>query len=255
MRVDGAVLAADNNAQWCHAVCRAHGCDCEFRPEAWLNRGTPPPYYSNLVTLGGPSLAREHLHLIRECLEAHPASGFGFKDSFCGINLNELPEDRRAALLFEASWIRLDSSRWRSRSQSLDWRPVDSTHELRAFEAAWRGEDANEDADPGATQFPSALLSDPEIAFLAGWSGVGRIEGVAIANRTADVVGLSNVFGSRVALPELWAGATEAAMSRFPALPLVGYERGDDLVCALNAGFECVGDLRVVVVDPIREPT
>ncbi len=136
MRVDGSVLAADNSARWCHAVCRAHGCDCEFRPEAWLNRGTPPPYYSNLVTLGGPGLAREHLHLIRECLEAVPTRGFGFKDSFCCINLDDLPDDRRATLLFKATWIRLEPSQWRPRSQRLDWRPVSSTHELSAFEAS-----------------------------------------------------------------------------------------------------------------------
>jgi len=77
---------------------------------------------------------------------------------------------------------------------------------------------------------------------------VAVIVAVAVANRAGDVIGLSNVFG-RASAAELWSGATSAARDAFPtALPLVGYERGDDLRLATDSGFQPIGSLRVYVL-------
>jgi hypothetical protein len=48
-----------------------------------------------------------------------------------------------------------------------------------------------------------------------------------------------------VSADEVWPGAVAAISREFPTLPIVGYERGDDLRAAAEAGFEAIGRLRV----------
>ena len=69
------------------------------------------------------------------------------------------------------------------------------------------------------------------------------IVGGGILNRGADVVGLSNLFGSTIDM--VWRNLTAMAGEIFPGLPLVGYESGRELAVAHQAGFETVGFLRV----------
>ena len=64
-------------------------------------------------------------------------------------------------------------------------------------------------------------------------------------NRSGDVVGLSNVFASRLDLDRAYVGASVMAARIWPRLPIVGYERGEPLVAARAAGFESIGPLRV----------
>ena len=59
------------------------------------------------------------------------------------------------------------------------------------------------------------------------------------------VVGVSNVFTTTITAEEAWAGIVDALGVVYPSLPLVGYERGEDLQPALASGFAEVGDLRV----------
>jgi hypothetical protein len=99
--------------------------------------------------------------------------------------------------------------------------------------------------------FPPALLADPDIAFIAVAIDQQIVAG-AIANRTSDVVGLSNVFAPEGAAARFWPGCIAAAIEVFAGLPLVGYESGGELATALALGFEEVGPLRVWVrSDPI----
>jgi len=44
---DRSVRAARNNAEWCDAVCRAHGNPGEFHDGIWLNRKPVPRFYPN----------------------------------------------------------------------------------------------------------------------------------------------------------------------------------------------------------------
>ncbi len=62
-----------------------------------------------------------------------------------------------------------------------------------------------------------------------------------IANVSNDCVGLSNCFGQN-AFP---AAATLCGEVSHGELPIVGYERGDDLTTALNIGFSATGKLRI----------
>ena len=74
----------------------------------------------------------------------------------------------------------------------------------------------------------------------------GRVVAGAVATRSEQVVGVSNVFaaGGR---PEdaAWPLVLEAVHRLFPDLPVVGYEHGEALAAALRHGFEPIGPLRV----------
>src|SRR3546814_7098786 len=79
--------------------------------------------------------------------------------------------------------------------------------------------------------FPTRRASD----LVAGFHG-GRIVAGAVANRTDDVVGLSNVFTPAEGAVQYWAGCVAGAIAAFPGLPLVDYERGPDLELARETG-------------------
>jgi len=101
-----------------------------------------------------------------------------------------------------------------------------------------------------AARLPPAAPGRGRIVFVAAHQG-GRIVAGAVANRTGEVVGLSNVFAPAQDAAAYWAGCVASAMGAFPGLPLVGYERGADLSSAEEAGFSRLGPLRVW----IRRPT
>jgi len=242
--------AARNSAGWYEAMCRAHGCSTEWIADAWLTRGTPPPYHSNMVTLRGGDSAPAQQQLIRDILAATPNRAFGLKDSFCCID-DDAGDGRRFDTLFTASWIWLDASRFLPRPTCLTWSRIATNAELMEWERAWFGDNPAGAASVGARQFPPALLADPSFAFLAGKTADGRVSAVAAANRKGDVVGLSNVFSGAIPAGDVWPGATQSAMNAFdPGLPLVGYERGDDLAHAVAQGFEVIGELRVLTLAP-----
>jgi hypothetical protein len=223
---------------------------------AWVMRGTPPPYYSNLVTIrAGEAVSQQQQRLIRDIVTSDSGRSFSFKDSFCCIDPVAAGGDRHFDVLFEATWIWSDAARVGPRKTAMRWDRVESESGLLRWEHAWRGDAANQSAVALARQFPASLLADRDIAFLAGTSADGEIVAVAVANRTGDVIGLSNVFGHASAA-ELWPGATSAAREAFPpGLPLVGYERGDNLRRATTSGFRPIGRLRVYLLKPANDST
>ncbi len=94
--------------------------------------------------------------------------------------------------------------------------------------------------------FLPALLEDDAVLVLAGYRG-DSIEAGAIANRSADVVGVSNLFSVGGDPDATWSGAVAGITALFGGLPLVGYERGDDLESAIRCGFSPLDPLRVWV--------
>jgi hypothetical protein len=85
-------------------------------------------------------------------------------------------------------------------------------------------------------------LHDERIAVIAQYRG-GRIIAGAIANRSATVVGLSNVFHAGGDLEPAWAGSASVAVQRWGELPVVAYDSGPSLDAARAEGFESVGDV------------
>jgi hypothetical protein len=229
--------AARNNAAWCDAVCSAHGSPGTFSASLWWSRAPAPPYYPNLVTLdpaSGPAM-----EALGELERAPPAASWAVKDSFAVLPL----EQAGFRLQFEAEWILRPASiaRHRRRSRSERWFRVESEPALAAWEAAW-GESLGQ-----PRVFLPALLRRSEIAILGALGSGGAITAGVVANRTGDLVGISNLFANRQAGGALRADCIEAVLDRFPGIPLVGYESAQDLVESRALGFRSVGSLRVWV--------
>jgi hypothetical protein len=221
------VAAAGNNADWCAAVCRSHGIEHDFGERAWRSRRPTPPYYPEAVTLRPEAMPAE-------VLPSHGAapSGYSVKDSFAALDLSAYG----FAELFQARWIHrppATPTAARLRAERV------TAAGLSDWQAAWDGGAEVPDV------FRPALLDDPDVAILAFHDG-GKLRGGVALNRSRGVVGVSNVFAvDRSELPAVWSAAIEASAGLHPGLPLVGYERGDDLAYPAAAGFAELGPLRV----------
>ncbi|MGW0116991.1 hypothetical protein [Streptomyces sp. NPDC003327] len=220
--------AVRNNAEWCQAMCRAHGLTGTFGPRAWTSARRTPLYYPDAVTLTGDADVRDVLDGIDRT-----APGASVKDSHARLDL--AAEGFR--LLFEARWIHRPAG-LPAPAVTGDWRPVRTPAELTAWALARSGGDTDE-----AALFPPGLLDDPATTLVAGHAADGRVLGGAVLSASARVTGVSNVFVTGDTDPSFsWAGALAAA----PAdRPVVGYESGDDLPPARAAGFEEIGPLRI----------
>jgi hypothetical protein len=141
-------------------------------------------------------------------------------------------------MLLEAQWIHRPASA-PTTSSDLAWTVVGSPDTLRAWALAWDNGDGNADL------FRPALLDDPATFVLAGQSADGRLVAGAVASRSDQVVGISNVFALDGGREAAWPVVLDAANELFPTLPVVGYAQGDELAAAVRHGFEPVGPLRI----------
>ncbi|OEJ35976.1 hypothetical protein BGK67_26705 [Streptomyces subrutilus] len=222
--------AARDNAEWCDAVARGHGPAGAFGPDAWTSARRTPPLYPDAVTLAPGASAPA---LVAAIDTGNP--GCSVKDSFADLDL----AGDGFEVLFEARWIHRPAAAPAPAAGSrLEWSAVSGSAELARWEAAWDGE--------GSTGLFHPALPGRDAVFLAGRAG-GRIVAGAVAHRgSGAVVGLSNLFAHDEADTDAaWAGALTAIAARWPDLPVVGYESGDDLAAAVRAGFTPVGPLRV----------
>ncbi|QES59229.1 hypothetical protein DEJ51_27720 [Streptomyces venezuelae] len=218
--------AALNNAQWCDAVCRAHGVATRYEGESlWAGVRRTPPMYPDAVTLEPAVPAGS---VVRGVDVVSP--GCSVKDSFADLDL----AGDGFEVLFEAQWIHRPAGaplpEAAEEAAGLEWSEVADAGELAAWEAAF-------DDDGGDRLFTPDLLREG-IVFLAGRTG-GRIVAGAVASTGGGVVGVSNLFGAA------WAGVLGAVSARWPELDVVGYEHGEDLEAAVRAGFTPIGPLRV----------
>jgi len=74
---------------------------------------------------------------------------------------------------------------------------------------------------------------------------MGQIVAGAVANRSATVIGLSNVFDAAGDLESAWHGAAAAATSVWGPMPVVSYDSGSSFDAANEAGFDSIGELPV----------
>ncbi|MZF90028.1 hypothetical protein GTY56_34415 [Streptomyces sp. SID5643] len=220
--------AARDNAEWCAVMARAHGVASAFGDEAWAAARRTPVYYPDAVTLE-PGADPEALVARIDTV----SPGASVKDSFADLDLT----GAGFRVLFEAEWIHRPAG-VPVAAPDLAWDAVRDPDALREWARAWDDGGGNTDL------FRPGLLGAAETFVLAGRSADGRVAVGAVAGRSGDVVGVSNVFGP----PHVaWPLVLHAVGRLFPALPVVGYEQGDDLTAALRHGFEAVGPLRVWV--------
>jgi hypothetical protein len=222
-----AAVAARNNAEWCDAVCRAHGITTSFDPHVWVALRRSPPMYPDAVTLTESASAGDVLRRV------DLSSGCSIKDSFGSLDFAH----DGFGLLFDAEWVHREPSRQRA-DDSLSWSVVRTPDDLVAWGAAHGGGEV----------FGPALLDDPAVNIFMAHDGQGVSAG-AIGYCSRSVVGVSNLFTTTADIDQAWAGAIAAISARVPDLPLVGYEDGTSLRAARRAGFVSVGPLRVWMKD------
>ena len=221
--------AARNNAEWCAAMSRSHDLASEFGAQAWAAPTRTPLYYPDAVTLvpgADPAALAARIDTA--------APGASVKDSFADLDLTEAGFQ----VLFEAQWIHRPASAPTIPSD-LAWDVAGDPDTLRAWALAW------DDGDGNADLFRPELLDDPATFVLAGQSPGGRVIAGAVASRSDQVVGISNVFALDGGPDAAWPLVLDAVHRLFPTLPVVGYEHGDDLAAAVRHGFEPVGPLRI----------
>jgi hypothetical protein len=233
-------LAAHNNAIWCDTVCRAHDRPGEFHETLWFTRLGTPRFYPDAVTMAGAEAVPVQLEAIASLISATRQREWFVKDSFQSLHLNSLGFEP----LFDAEWIALSGARPDVKHHLREYRSTIVTGKagLIAWEQSWAGEEVNAAAISEPRVFMPSLLADTNVVFVS-IQGEGGIAGGGILNRGAEVVGLSNLFGSKIDL--IYRSLTAMAGEIFPGLPLVAYESGKELAAAKLAGFETVGPLRV----------
>ena len=217
--------AVINNARWCDAVCRSHGYPGQFTGRLWTSVRHALPFYPNVITLSPDATAAEVTD------GQNPSRPFAIKDSFARLDL----APHGLTLLFDATWIAVPTP---AGGDDPSWGAVTDRGELVRWEAAWAG------GGEVIGLFQPALLDDPDCAVLACRRDGAQVGG-AIAYTAGGVIGISNVFKSGIADDPLWAGAVRAIARVRPGLPIVGYERGEDLAAARQAGFTVLGPLRI----------
>ena len=222
-----AVAAARNNAEWCDLVCRTHGIDTTFEPDVWIAQRRSPPLYPDAVTLSDRLSAGDVVRRVDS------STGCSIKDSFASVDLSI--EGFR--LLFDAEWIYREPAEHPT-GAAAGWSLVRTPDQLRTWAAAHGNGEV----------FRPALVNDPAVAIVAAY-GDDRIAAGAIGNRSASVVGVSNLFTVTADEDQAWAGAVAAISAHFPGMPLVGYEGGAGLLAANRVGFVSVGLLRVWLKD------
>lgn len=209
-------------------MSQSHGVVGEFGAQAWAAPVRTPLYYPDAVTLAPGADPVALTGLIDTT-----APGATVKDSYADLDLSAAGFQ----VLFEAQWIHRPALASATGTQ-LAWEVAGDAEALRAWALAWDGGGGNADL------FRPALLDDPATFVLSGRSSDGELAAGAVASRSDQAVGISNLFapdGPDVA----WPLVLEAVHHLFPTLPVVGYEHGDDLTAAVRHGFEPVGPLRV----------
>jgi hypothetical protein len=219
--------AARNNAEWCDAFCRTHGIVGRFSADCWTTAERTPPFYPDAVSLS-PGVAPTALLSKIDARE-----GCSVKDSFADLDLTVHGFEP----LFRAEWL-LRKRREAPAAMPDGWVTVEARAQLEQWESAWGA------APERSPFFRGSLLENNAIAMLARYDGERIVAGTA-TNRSADVVGISNVFVARGGPGSVWAEAAEAAQARWGPGPLVGYDSGPSLEAAHQAGFASIGELVV----------
>jgi hypothetical protein len=222
---------AANNADLYQAVFRAHNIACRRTADSWISNSQAPPYYSNFVTLSVEDDGKLLSQISKLQLELKPP--FTVKDSFAILDLAKLEFD----VLFDATWISRSSTREAGKLPH-GWRQIFSEVDFERWRIGWtKSSPTNEHV------FIPKMLFDPELIFFAR-EEKGTFTAGCLANRSANVIGLSNMFYPAVDT-DCFNQAVVCIESISHGLPIVGYEHGEALQLAHSAGFQTVGPLRV----------
>lgn len=229
-------LAAYNNAVWCDTVCQSHNIPGEFHETFWVNWHQTPVYYPNIVMLSPTTnIEQSALATLLTTRQDHTIS---LKDSFAVLDLTSFGFHQ----LFQAQWIFQQAPTTglsRQGTADLQWKRIISETDLLRWEEAW-----SQTTLPANRIFFPDLLHNTDICIMAAYKEDQIVAG-AIANKTMEVVGLSNIFTPEREPARYWEGLLDMIAVQYPTLPIVGYEQDESLQTALQVGFTPLGPLRV----------
>jgi hypothetical protein len=172
-----------------------------------------------------------------ESLKADLPDGFSIKDSFASLSLAAAG----FRTLFEAEWFWREPTDDVRAAKQPGWIRIESGSDLLRWEAAWSAA-----GSPSQSRvFLPALLDAVGVAFFGVERGGAFVAGCIANISRDDVVGFSNFFASASHRDRLRAGAVAMVAGFATGLPIVGYDRGEDLTAMLTLGFRSVGALRV----------
>jgi hypothetical protein len=230
-------MAARNNAEWCEAVCRARGVPGRFTEHLWVNEQRTPPYYPSIITLHRSTDAlRRELAEALDALRHSSGQQPSVKDSFADIDLAPFG----CRILFAAEWIGRPAGLAAAPDPAgVVWSIVRDEPALAAWKIAWDEKILKEDP-----VFAPKLLGDPRVAFMTAHRE-GEVVAGAVAFRSEEAVGMSNVFVRADDLDAMWGGAVASVRDWASGLAIVGYESAADLERAMALGFRKLGKLRV----------
>jgi hypothetical protein len=224
-------IGADNNARWCHLVLASHGGHGVFAEDAWTSPSRTPPLFPDAVTL----IPSPHVPDLLSRIDR--SAGCTIKDSFAALDLTA----DGFRVLFDAQWITAPAYPERAGTVPAGWTRITDPDGLRLWEEGW----CHDDQPRGL--FVPDLLS--EGILVLGRFAQGRVVAGGIVSPSAQAVGVSNVFTTIGQASETWSAVVSGARTRFADLPLVGYERGQELTSAQGSGFHVAGSLRVWIAD------
>lgn len=216
--------AALANAQWCDVVCLANDAAGTFETGLWSCIGPVPKYYPHVITLQADC----SLSNVLDKLKRVPKGG-SIKDSFANLSLTSAGYRK----LFDAQWVLAPPVV----SPPLAFQIIEEIDSFRMWETAW---------SQGTLRgfFNENLLAHPSVRFIAV-EQAGTIIAGAIANRSSNVIGLSNLFCYADHPARYWLTCVAAAQAWQSEWPVIGYERGDRLSFAKTIGFNELGALAV----------
>lgn len=219
IQVERAVL---NNVAWCGMVCAAHGINPYFKENLWGLHSKAPTFYPEIITTSRNATIEE----VKSFIENGEVSSI--KDSFANLNL--IPIGFK--ILFEAEWI-FHPSVPDLEPLETPWHVITTEKDL----TQWTITSGLEDV------IKPDLLKTKEVKIFISEKNDG-VSGF-IANLSANVVGISNVFSVGKDMESLWRDIPKIISFEFPGLAMGGYEHDCNLTAAHLSGWTSIGPLRV----------
>ncbi|MDP5277187.1 hypothetical protein [Chengkuizengella axinellae] len=214
--------AVKNNIAWCEIVCDSHGVAHTSKEHLWGVFSKAPKYYPELITKSKYSSVEDINNYINKVTVS------SIKDSFANLNLSPLGFE----ILFNAKWI-FHEGVHDSRSLHDKWRVINTEKDLKKWTIS-----------SGLVDIIKPDILNENSVKIFMYEQNNAVCGF-IANLSANVVGVSNVFTTDHANEELWLDIPDIISTEFPGFPIVGYEHNENLIAANSAGWRSIGSLRV----------
>lgn len=231
--------AIKNNAKWCDLITKGHGKPGDFESGLWRNTNQVPLFYPNIITLDQKT-SEAQKDIIDTITSINPKDNWAIKDSYARLEL----EGDGFFELFESHWFYRSSEIDLPNISAENFQivKIETDSDLLRWEKAWSKYQPITPVE--GSIFPKSILSKPDVVVLASIRGDEFISGL-IANKTDDVIGISNLFGLSLFEREKMLPLLGIIWQSLGRNSFVGYESIEDIERAVELDFEAIGALKV----------